>query len=67
MTRKSTPPSDDHQLPEPIPPRADPRMTPVSALQELYAQSIAAYEWQQLHRRIQAKIEADKNRRNRES
>ncbi len=67
MTRKSTPPSDD-QPPDPIPPWAGPRMTlggPMSALQEYFAERIAAYEWRQLQRRIQARIEAGKNRRNR--
>ena len=62
MTRKSTPPSDD-QPPEPIPPWAGPRMTPggpMSPLQEYYAERIAAYEWRQLQRRIQAHIDADK-------
>jgi hypothetical protein len=34
---------------------------PMSALQEYFAERIAAHEWRQLQRRIQARIEADKS------
>ena len=60
MTNKPAHPDDIP--PEPIPPWAGPRMLPggpMSPLQEYFAERIAAYEWRQLQRRIQARIEAD--------
>jgi hypothetical protein len=36
---------------------------PMSPLQEYFAERIAVWEWRQLQRRIQARIEADKGNR----